>query len=234
MTKRDIKNILMSMRNPENEAIINNFLGKIDIMAEQELQKYLEKIGNNEESIRNFFESKISEKLRSQSEKKFPINDMFTYGIAENCIHLYLTEDFDEMLRKEGPFRTIDIINLYLFDAIDRIKQSRDDGDYRVQGKDSIYMISPILIEREMKFLDSMNFKTHLYRKKDLNDDKFIEKYPEAKLATQIFGKDKNIGTASIDFATIASEKWQNKKKQIVKEFEKRGITLLEDAHIYS
>lgn len=37
-----------------------------------------------------------------------------------------------------------------------------------------------------MKFLDSMDFQTQSYRKKDLNDDKFIEEHPEARLATNI------------------------------------------------
>ena len=59
----------------------------------------------------------------------------------------------------------MDTVNLHLLDAIDKIKQLRDNGFYRFQGKDSIYMISPI--RREMKFLDSMDFKTQSYRKKN-------------------------------------------------------------------
>ena len=118
----------------------------------------------------------------------------------------------------------MDTVNLHLLDAIDKIKQLRDNGFYRFQGKDSIYMISPI--RREMKFLDSMDFKTQSYRKKDLNDDKFIEEHPEARLATQIFGKDKNVGTASIKFEMISSKEWQNKKNQKVKEFAEKGLSL--------
>lgn len=91
-------------------------------------------------------------------------------------------------------------------------------------------MISPILIGREMKFLDSMDFQTQLYRKKDLNDDKFIEEHTEARLATQIFGKDKNVGTASIKFETISSKEWQEKKREKIQEFAKKGITLQENA----
>ena len=134
------------------------------------------------------------------------------------------------MLAKKGLSGTINTVNLQLLDAIDKIKQLRDNGFYRFQGKDSIYMISPILIGREMKFLDSMDFQTQLYRKKDLNDDKFIEEHTEARLATQIFGKDKNVGTASIKFETISSKEWQEKKREKIQEFAKKGITLQENA----
>lgn len=116
--------------------------------------------------------------------------------------------------------------------AIDKIKELRDNDFYRFQGKDNIYMISPILIGREMKFLDSMDFNTHSYRKKDLNNDKFIEANSEAKLAIHIFGKDKNIGTASINLETISSQKWQDKKKQKIQEFAQKGITLQDNFQV--
>ena len=220
----------MSMRTQENDTLINNLLGKIDMMDEKSFQTALEKVGNNEEGVRKFFESKLSERHHNQSEEKFPINDMFTYGISGNCIHLHLPGDLHQMLAKKGLSGTINTVNLQLLDAIDKIKQLRDNGFYRFQGKDSIYMISPILIGREMKFLDSMDFQTQLYRKKDLNDDKFIEEHTEARLATQIFGKDKNVGTASIKFETISSKEWQEKKREKIQEFAKKGITLQENA----
>ena len=83
-----------------------------------------------------------------------------------------------------------------------------------------------------MKFLDSIDFHTQLYRKKDLSDDKFIEDNPEAKLAIHIFGKDKNIGTASISFKTISSQKWQDKKRQKIQEFAQKGITLQDNLQV--
>lgn len=226
MKKQEIKNILMSMRTQENDSIINNLLGKIDLMDEESFQIALDKVGNNEEGVRKFFERKLSEKHHNQNEEKYPINDMFTYGISGNCIHLHLPCDLHQMISERGISGTIDTVNLQLLDAIDKIIQLRDDGFYRFKEKDSIYMISPVLVGREMKFLDSMNFQTQSYRKKDLNDDKFILEHPEARLATYIFGKDKNVGTASINFETLSSKEWQNKRKQKVQEFAKKGITL--------
>ena len=230
MKKQEIKNILMSMRTQENDTLVNNLLGKIDTMDEKSLQTALEKVGNNEEGVREFFESKLSERHHNQGEEKYPINDMFTYGISGSCIHLHLPGDLHQMLSTKGLSGTMDTVNLQLLDAIDKIKQLRDNGFYRFQGKDSIYMISPILIGREMKILDSMDFQTQSYRKKDLSDEKFIQEHPEARLATHIFGKDRNVGTASIRFDTIFSKEWQEKKREKIQEFAKKGITLQENS----
>lgn len=118
----------------------------------------------------------------------------------------------------------MDTVNLQLLDAIDKIKQLRDNGFYRFQGKDSIYMISPILIGREMKFLDSMDFQTQSYRKKDLSDAKFIQEHPEARLATHIFGKDRNVGTASIRFDTIFQKNGKKKREKKFKNLRKKVL----------
>ena len=48
----------------------------------------------------------------------------------------------------------------------------RDGGFYRFKDKDSIYMISPAVIKREMKFLEELDFTTHSYSKKKLSDEK--------------------------------------------------------------
>lgn len=226
MKKQEVKNILISMRTKENDTLVNNLLGKIDMLDEQSLQTALEKLGNNEESVREFFKNKLVANQQNQSDEKIPINDMFTYGISDNCIHLHLPGDLHQMLAEKGISGTMNTINLQLLDAIDKIKQLRDNGFYRFQGKDSIYMISPALIKREMKFLDSIDFQTQQYKKRELGDKKFVQEHPEARLAIDIFGKDKNVGTASIKFETIDSKEWQEKKKEKIQEFKNKGITL--------
>lgn len=226
MKKQEIKSILMSMRTQENRTQIDNWLGKIDTMD----QCALKKIDINEEHIRDFFESKLIEKSQNQSEEKFPINDMFTYGVSENCIHLHLPVDLHGMLAEKGISTTIDIVNMQLLDAIDKINDLKNNGFYRFQGKNSIFMISPILMGKEIKFLQSMDFKTQLYKKGDLKDEGFVKENSNAKLAVRIFGRDKNVGTAIISFETINSKEWQDKEKQKIQELTKKGIRLKEDA----
>ncbi len=53
-----------------------------------------------------------------------------------------------------------------------------------------------------------------------------MKETPEAQLAIHIFGKDKNIGTASIGFNRINSAEWQNKKKRTIEELRNKGIDI--------
>lgn len=230
MKKQDAKNLLMSMRNSDNERIVNFFLGQIDLMDEKTIATELQKIGNDEASVRSFFENQIAKKQTEQSDEKFPINDMFTYGISGDCIHLHLPGDLHKMMAEKGLSGTMDTANVYLLDAIDRLKQLKDSGYHKFQETDTIYMISPILIGREMKFLKGMDFETHTYSKRELRDPEFILEHREAMLATNIFGKDRNVGAASIKFDTIATPEWQAKKKQKIQEFAEKGITLSENS----
>ena len=226
MEKKEVKNILMSMRTPENDEMINKLLGKIDIMDEQSFRNILKQIGETEEKIRDFLNKKISEKQSEQTQEHIHINEMFSYGISENCIHLHLPVDLHQMFSEKGISKTFDTVNLYLLDAIDKIKDLKDNGYYKFEGKDSIYMISPILSGREIRFLDGLDFETRMYRKKELSSEEFVKENPEAMLATYIFGKDKNVGTAKIKFDKISSKEWQNKKQDTIKSFKNKGIIL--------
>lgn len=224
MDKKQVKSILMSMRTSENEEKVNYLLGKIDMMEESAVQQILETLGNTEESVREFLSKKIDE--NTQDDKKYPINDMFTYGLSSNCIHLHLPTDLHESLMKEGPSKAMARVNLYLLDAIDRIKRLKEEGFYKFQNKNSIYMISPALIRPEIKFLRGLNFTTQMYKKADLSDDAIVEHNLEAMLAVHIFGKDSNVGTASIDFDTINSPEWQAKKRQAIEELKSKGVSI--------
>lgn len=228
MNKKDVKSILMSMRTQNNEEKINRLLGKIDMLDEETLQKAIQKVGETEEDIKAFFESKLKGESTHQEEHT-PINAMFSYGISDTCIHLHFPTDLHDMISQEGISRTIDKANLYLLDAIDRIKQLKSDGFYKFSDKDSIYMISHALIGRELEFLSKLDFKTRRYSSRELKSDEFLRNNPEANLAVQLFGNDKRIGTAKIDIDTIFSDEWQEKKQKIVLELTDKGITLSDE-----
>ena len=226
MNKKEIKGILISMRAPENESIVNNLLSKIDLIPEDKLLEMAKEVGDNEESIRKYFQDKIADRLVDRHEKHTPINKMFTYGVTGKCVHLHMPVDLHAMMSEIGLKKTFDTVNLQLLDAIERVRGLQKDGFYKFKDIDSIYMISPILVGREMKFLEGLDFETQTYRKKELQDAEFIGSHPEAALATHIFGNDKNVGTARISLDKINSEEWQAKRKQKVKEFAEKGITL--------
>ena len=229
MNKNDIKRILMSMRTAQNENQVNNLLGKIDLLPEEKLQTMIAQIGDNEESIKKYLEGKLKNQNNHEHEEHKPINKMFTYGLSGSCIHLHMPVDLHEMMSKKGIKKTVDTVNLYLLDAIERIRKLQNDGFYRFDGKDSIYMISPILVGREMKFLEDLDFETHSYRKKELQSEKFVAEHPEAQLAVHIFGRNSNVGTAKIGLDVINSQEWQDKRNKKVEEFGEQGITLSRD-----
>ena len=130
LNKNDIKRILMSMRTARNENQVNNLLGKIDLLPEEKLQAMVVQIGDNEESIKKYLEGKLAEKNNIRHEEHTPINDMFTYGISGSCIHLHMPVDLHEMISKNGIKKTVDTVNLYLLDAIERIRKLQNDGFY--------------------------------------------------------------------------------------------------------
>lgn len=121
MEKKDVKTILMSFRTSENDEMINKLLGKIDMMDDISLQNAVAKVGGTEDAVRNFFEKKITER-RNNTEKHTPINEMFSYGISGDCVHLHLPTDLHQMISKKGISGTIDTVNLYLLDAIEKNK----------------------------------------------------------------------------------------------------------------
>lgn len=228
MNKKDIKSILMSMRTQNNQERINRLLGKIDMLDDETLQKAIQKVGGTEESIEEFFENKLKGESEYHEEHT-PINAMFSYGISDTCIHLHFPTDLHDMISQEGISRTIDKANLYLLDAIDRIKQLKSDGFYKFSDKDSIYMISHALIGSELEFLSKLDFKTRRYSSRELKSEEFLRSNPEASLAVQLFGNDKRIGTAKIDIDTIFSKEWQEKKQKMVQELTDKGITLSDE-----
>lgn len=226
MTKKEIKKILMSLRTSNNDNIVNNLLGKIDLLTDEKITSMVNQIGDSEESIRNYLQTKLEKQQEHHHEKHTPINEMFTYGISERSIHLHMPIDLHQMISEKGISKTIDTVNLQLLDAIERIRKLQNEGYYKFKEKDSIYMISPILVGREIKFLNGLDFKTQTYKKKELQDDRFVSEHPEAQLATHIFGKESNVGTAIIGLDVINSDEWQKKRKTQVKVFEEKGFKL--------
>ncbi len=228
MKKLEIKNVLFSMRTAENEEIINNLLGKIDLLSEEKIQDILRQVGDNEESIRSYLQEKINS-TQGPHETHTKINKMFSYGISGNTIHLHMPVDLHDMFAKMGISKTMNTVNLYLLDAIDRIRMMQAEGFYKFIDKDAIYMISPILFKRELKFLNTLDFKTQIYKSQELQDEQFVSEHLEAQLATKIFGSNKDVGTAIIGLDTINSNEWQEKKSKQIKIFNEKGIKLLDE-----
>jgi len=231
MNPKDVINILISMKTHEKEEAVEKLMERLELLEESEFQEkfqeILEQIGNSEEAVKKVLSEKIKSMLRD--EQKYPINEMFTYGVSRNSIHLHLPGSLEQMMNEIGRHKTIDTVNLYLLDAIGKVAQMWNDGFYRFKGTDNIYMNSPILIGPELLFLEEFGFKTQIYNKKQLKSEEFLEKNPEARLAKAKHGVDKNVGTAVISINKISTPEWQTKKRETIQEFNQKGIFMQED-----
>ena len=49
LNKNDVKRILISLRNIDNENQVNNLLGKLDLLTQENLQQMIAQIGDNRE-----------------------------------------------------------------------------------------------------------------------------------------------------------------------------------------
>lgn len=70
MKKQELKQMLMSMRNGKNDAIINRVLGKIDLISEENLQKLLEEKGGTPDAIMAYFAEKITKEQEIEEKQK--------------------------------------------------------------------------------------------------------------------------------------------------------------------
>ena len=230
MKKDDVINILMTLIDDENRKVVGELINKVNALSDQQVEAILRTVGSSRKSVTTFLKNSIKKELEKANDRPEhkPINKMFTYGVSGKTIHLHMPTNLMDIMNTKGITGAIAYVNLYLLDAIDKIRRLRNSGDNEFKDKDQIYMISPILIARELGFLNDLDFATKLYTKKDLQSNIFLRENKEAQLAVAIFGNQKNVGTASISFDTLNTEKWNRKKSLKVNELKARGFSIQE------
>lgn len=245
MNKKEVKKILFSIRNSENEAIVNNLLGAIDMKSNEEIEGMLNKIliefnmekGQEIEAIKQYIEIK----KEKQNRRVFPftkINDFFEYGINGGTVHFHLPGDFHSMFQKLGKVKASVAIGKSLIDAANKINNQRKMGDQDLEKCSSMYMISPIFysptfypkILRDKNVRDNikietpifkifklMGLETATYTREELQNDDFVKNNKEAQLAVKNFGADRDVGAAILTFEKFNSEKFQRRLKRLDK-----------------
>ena len=229
MKRDDILNILISLINEENRKVVAELINKVNALSDEQIKAILKSIGNSKVSVTAFLKESIEKELEKGKNKDHrPINKMFTYGISGKTVHLHMPVNLTDVMNSRGLAGAVAVVNLYLIDAIEKLKELKNSGNREFKDKNQIYMISPILIERELGFLEDLEFATKLYSKKDLQSNIYLLENKEAQLAVALFGKQKNVGTASISFDTLNTERWNRKKDRKVRELESKGFSLQE------
>lgn len=231
MNKNDVKKLLFSIRTSENTAEVNNILGKIDMMTDEEIENKTKNF--SKEQIEQFFKSKIENRNNSHFTK---VNDFFEYGISGGCVHLHLPGDFHSMFEKLGKVKASAAIAKNLIDAATKINNQRNSGDSKLANCTSLYMISPIFYSptfypkilrnkdvRDNKKIETPIFKifklmgleTNTYTREELQNSDFVQNNKEAKLAAKNFGTNKDVGAAILSFEKFNSKKFQTRLKKI-------------------
>ena len=159
---------------------------------------------------------------------------MFTYGVSGDCVHLHLPGKLEETIKESGMLKTFYTVNLYLLDEKKKIGEKKQEGLETFEKCTKIYMISPILIKKELEFLKQLDFDVQLH-KIGPEDNSSI-----AKLIRAIFGDrtDKKglirAGEATLSFEKIFTPEWQAKKNEMVEICKQKGICIEEDETIKS
>lgn len=226
MNRNDVKRILYSLKTAETQAVIESVLQKVDRLTDENISQILSQIGDSEQAVKNYLDNLILEQIvkKHEDNHKIPLNKYITYGLTGSTIHLHLPIDLHDEIKQNGINRTIDKLNLYLLDAIDQIVRLKQENYHVLDNIDSLYMISPILLKRELSFLQSLDFDTKTFSKKQLSDPNFLQNNSEAILATKLFGTSNNVSSAIISLDEVSSPEWQQKKEEAKSNIHKKGI----------
>lgn len=231
MNREEVLSILNAIKTDRNAYRVEDIIKQVTEMDDEKLQDAINSVGGTKESVKSYLEEKVSEGALEQTEEHIPVNDMFAYGVNGDCVHLHLPVDLHEMLALKGRQTTLDTVNLYLLDAIDKLKFKRESREPILRDVTKIYMLSPILtLKKELDFLKELGFDTRIYNKKDLASEEFVESNSEARLAIGIFGQNQSVGRAIAPFDIVYSKTWKDKNEECTEELARKGITIDKDS----
>lgn len=159
---------------------------------------------------------------------------MFTYGVSGDCVHLHLPGKLETTIKERGMLKTFYTVNLYLLDAIQKIGKKKQEEFETFKKCTKIYMVSPILIKKELEFLKQLDFDVQLH-KIGPEDNSSIAKLIRAIFGDRIDSKGFiRAGEATLDFERIFTPEWQEKKAEMVEKCSRKGICIEEDKEIKS
>lgn len=225
MDRKVIDKILSDLRNETNGSAIDMLASRIKGMSQEEIDLTVKKLGGTEEAIKSVLADKVeqmSRRTRMGNEPHKPINKLFSYGVSETTVHLHLPVMLQN-IRGKGISGKINTANRYLIDALDRVVKMKDSGDPRFKNVESVYMISPILLGRELEVLEGLDFETESY---DFRHPEMIENREEAGFGKRLFPDAKSVGRAKIFIDRLKSKDWQDKRKDFVERLEEKGAVL--------
>lgn len=198
--KEEAISVLQSLLNTGNENKVKAYIEKIRGMTEEQWQKFLE--SKSIESVEQI-EKMANELLgRRDSNEKIKLNDLISYGISGNTIHIHVVpDDLHHMLSLKGMKQG----KQYLIDALEQIKTLMQQEQF--QNIDKVFAVSPIMRRPITSIFEDLNFSTRTINMEDAQNDEELQYFYE-----MFKGKGKKLGRAFLTREQLLSEEWEKLK----------------------
>ena len=198
--KEDAIIVLEGLMNNDNESKVKIYLEKIRQMTDEQWQQFL-----NSKSIDSIEEiERIANELlarRADQEIK-PLNDLISYGISGNTIHIHVVpDDLHSMLSSKGMQEG----TRYLIDALEQIKQLIQSEEYGYI--ENVFAVSPIMRRPITDIFERLGFATKTKKMEEVPNDEDLKYFYE-----MFKGKGKKLGRAILTREQLLSEEWEQLK----------------------
>ena len=231
MEREEIYKFIIKLKEEYPESItVKKLLNELNNSTDEQLRRRT--MGFTMESLREYILSNIEKELdRQRVSNNVTLNDYFEYGVIGDTVHIHLPKDLHNEFNRLGSKKAIAQIGIYLIDAVNKLIARRENGDEELRNCKGIYMISPIFysggfypdilrnkLTNEISIesfaliaLKIAGIETRTITSSQLHDKKLLETDSEVQLGYKHFGDKKDLGSASLSFEELSTDKWKRK-----------------------
>lgn len=199
LEKQDMIEVLESYRNKENDEQIDRYIEKLKAMSDWEIEAFCKKnhLNKKEDLI-----SKINNLLKQEEQKFIPLNELISYGITKDTIHIHVVpKDARQYLTKDG-FKKAE---LFFIDAMEQIRDKLL-NEKALEHIRAIYAISGILKKPITRWFENLAFDVNSKKMEEARTDRELEQFCE------MFKNHSHLGMAKIEKERLLSKEWETLK----------------------
>ncbi|MBR6614012.1 MAG: hypothetical protein IKK84_04520 [Clostridia bacterium] len=205
LSRAEIVEILTNITTEDNKERIEELIGKIDKVSDEELEKILkERKIKSARDVRKVVEGK--EKKPRMARHKFEnLNDVVSFGITDETLHIHLIpKDASHMLTREGRKEA----QIALIDAMEKIK-AKLAGDKKYARIKHVYAVSPIMTGIVSRWFKELGFDVKTLPMEQAKEDKELSKF------TGRFDGAQKLGRANLPKDELMTEEWEHRKDEV-------------------
>ena len=205
LSRTEIVEILTNMTTEENKGKIQDLLGKIEKISDEELAKILsERKIKSAKDVKKIVEGE--EKKPRMARHKFEnLNEIVSFGATDSTIHIHLIpEDAHHMLTREGWTKA----ELALIDAMEKIK-GKLGKEKKYKKIQQVYAVSPIMTGIVSRWFKELGFDVKTLPMEQAKEDEELSKF------TERFEGAGKLGRANLTKEQLMSEEWEQRKEEV-------------------